>query len=229
MYRTNMNGMRRRVTRRRVAASSSGMGLLTEVLHLAVTKAGDEVVVHHAHRLHERIADGRPDEAEAALRQRVAHRVGLPRARREVAEGATAIVFGRPAHEAPEKHAERPVPCLELEERARVRYRRMHLLAVAHDAGVLEQLRDLLAIVAGHALRVEPVERLEEAGALVQDDAPREPGLEAIEHELREQVPVAPQGHAPLLVVIGEHQRVVATGPAALDHGAATASVTRDG
>src|SRR2546422_6175268 len=110
MYRTNMNGMRRRVTRRMVAASSSGMGSLTQVLHLAVTEAGDEVVVHHAHRLHERIADGRSDEAEAALRQGVAHRVGFTGARREVAEGAAAILFGSPAHEAPEKHAERPVP-----------------------------------------------------------------------------------------------------------------------
>src|SRR5882762_6921439 len=224
-----MNGMRRRVTRRRVAASRSAMGSGTEVLHLTVTEAGDEVVVHHAHGLHERIADGRPDEAEAALRQGVAHRIGFTGTRREVAQGAAAILFGSPAHEAPEKHAERPVPCLELEERTRVRYRRMHLLAVAHDAGVLEELRDLLAIVAGHALRVEPVEGFEKAGALVQDDAPGEPGLEAIEHELREQTPVVAQRHAPLLVVIGEHQGIVAARPAALDHGAATGKVTWDG
>src|SRR6266540_934161 len=132
-----MNGMRRRVTRRRVAASSAGRGSLTATLHLAVTETGDEVVVHHAHRLHERVADGGPHETEAALRQRIAHRVGFTGARREVAEGAAAILFRSAAREAPEKHAERPVPRLELEERARVRYRRVHLLAVAHDAGVL--------------------------------------------------------------------------------------------
>src|SRR5882762_8934618 len=142
-----MNGMRRRVTRRRVSASSSPMGSLTEVLHLAVTEAADEVVVHHAHGLHERITDGRPDEAEVALRQGVAHRVGFTGARREVTQGAAPILFGSPAHKTPEKHAERRVPNLEVEERARVRDRRMHLLAVAHDAGVLEELRDLLAIV----------------------------------------------------------------------------------
>src|SRR6267142_4588974 len=151
-----MNGMRRRVTRRRVAASRPGIGSLTAVLQLAVAEAGDEVVIHHAHRLHEGIADGRPDEAEATRRQGVAHRVGFTGARREVAERAAVILFGSPAHEAPEKRAERPVRCRELEERAGVRYRRMHLLAVAHDAGVLEELRDLLAIVAGHPLRVEP-------------------------------------------------------------------------
>src|SRR6266404_8206801 len=167
-----MNGMRRRVTRRRVAASSSGTASLTEALHLAVTEAGNEVVVRHAHRLHERIADGRPDEAEVALCQGVAHRVGFTGARREVAERAAAILFGSPAHEAPEERAERPVLCRELEERTGVRYRGMDLLAVAHDAGVLEELRDLPAIIAGYPLRVEPVERLEEAGALVQDDAP---------------------------------------------------------
>src|SRR3989475_9735423 len=157
MYRTNMNGMRRRVTRRMVAASSSGTGSLTQVLHLAVTEAGDEVVVHHAHRLHERIADGRSDEAEAALRQGVAHRVGFTGARREVAEGAAAILFGSPAHEAPEKHAERPVLCRELEERTGVRYRGMDLLAVRHDAGVLEEPPGVPAIIAGCPRRVETV------------------------------------------------------------------------
>src|SRR2546427_17021 len=73
---------------------------------------------------------------------------------------------------------------LELEERARVRHRRRHLLTVADDTGIPEQLRDLAAIVACHALGVEAVEHLEKAGPLVQDHAPRQPGLEAVEHEL---------------------------------------------
>src|SRR2546425_8206242 len=73
-----MNGMRRRVTRRSVAASSSGRGSPTEALHLAVTEAGDEVVVHHADGLHEGVADGRSHEAEVSLGECRAHRVRLP-------------------------------------------------------------------------------------------------------------------------------------------------------
>src|SRR2546427_6609630 len=74
-----MNGMRRRVTRRSVAAWSSALGSLTEALHLAVTEAGDEGVVHHPHSLHEGVTDGRPDKAEATLDERRAHRVRLTR------------------------------------------------------------------------------------------------------------------------------------------------------
>src|SRR5438034_2122262 len=214
-----MNRMRRRVTRRSVAAWSSGLGSLTEALHLAVTEAGDEVVVHHPHSLHEGITDGRPDKAEATLDERRAHRIRLTRPGGEIPQRASTVLLRRPTHEAPEKVAERAVAFLEVEECPGVADRGTHFLAIADDPRILQQLRDLLAIVAGYALGVEPVERLEETGALVQDDAPGEPGLEAIEHELREQVLVAVERYAPLLVVIREHQRVVAARPAAPDDG----------
>src|SRR5206468_11447010 len=89
-------------------------------------------------------------------------------------------------------------------------------------------LHDALPI-AGHPLRVEPVERREEARALVQDDAPGEAGLEAVEHELCEQIAVAAQRDAPFRVVVSEHQRVVVARPAAPDHGEATANVMCEG
>src|SRR4051812_48495071 len=38
------------------------------------------MIVHHAHGLHERIADGRADEGEAATPEVLAHRVALRRA-----------------------------------------------------------------------------------------------------------------------------------------------------
>src|SRR5216117_683681 len=214
-----MNGMRRRVTRRSVAAWSSALGSRTEALHLAVTEAGDEVVVHHPHSLHEGITDGRPDKAEATLDERRAHRVRLTRPGGEIPQRASTVLLRRPTHEAPEKVAERAVAFLEVEEGPGVADRGIHFLAIADDPRILQKLRDLLAIVAGDTLGVEPVERLEETGALVQDDAPGEPGLEAIEHELGEQVLVAVERHTPLLVVIREHQRVVAARPAAPDDG----------
>src|SRR6266496_4726902 len=151
--------------------------------------------------------------------ERRAHRVRLARAGGEIPQRAPTVLLRLPPHEAPEKVAERAVAFLEVEECPGVADRGIHFLTVADDPRILQKLRDLLAIVAGHPLGVEPVERLEETGALVQDDAPGEPGLEAIEHELREHVPVAVERYAPLLVVIREHQRVVAARPAAPDHG----------
>src|SRR5216684_931253 len=48
---------------------------------LSVSVAGHNVSVHHAGGLHESIADGRADEAEAAFAQIFAHGVGLGRFR----------------------------------------------------------------------------------------------------------------------------------------------------
>src|SRR5204863_2440573 len=219
-------GARRAAARRRASARAAPASMrrakarsLTEALHLAVTEAGDEVVVHHPHSLHEGITDGRPDKAEATLDERRAHRIRLTRPGGEIPQRASTVLLRRPTHEAPEKVAERAVAFLEVEEGPGVADRGIHFLAIADDPRILQKLRDLLAIVAGYTLGVEPVERLEETGALVQDDPPGEPGLEAIEHELREQVPVAVERYAPLLVVIREHQRVVTARPAAPDHG----------
>src|SRR5690242_14510884 len=187
-------------------------------LQLAMTKARHEVIVHHADRLHEGIADGGSDESKPALHEAFAHRVRLPAAGGEVAQGAAAILLGHATDEAPEKGTELAFFLLELKERARVADGRHHLLAIPDDARILQELPDLTAVVAGHAIRVEPVERLEKARAFVEDHAPREPGLEAIQDELREEVAIVVERHAPLFVVVGEHQRVVVAGPAALDH-----------
>jgi hypothetical protein len=48
-----------------------------EPLNLSISKTADEVVVHHADRLHVRIHDGRTDEAESALLEILAERVGF--------------------------------------------------------------------------------------------------------------------------------------------------------
>src|SRR5690348_1637594 len=73
-----------------VSASSCGSSVsrptptLPEPGDLAVAKAADDVVVHHADRLHVRVDDGRADEAKPTLAQVRAERVRLLRARRDV-------------------------------------------------------------------------------------------------------------------------------------------------
>src|SRR5205807_6477628 len=136
---------------------------------------------------HERVADGRPDEVEPAGDQRLAHAVRLPRAGRELAQRAARVLLRDSAHEAPEEFVERAFLFLELEERPCVRYRGFHLLPVAHDARILQELLDAAAVVTRHALRIESVEYLEEMRSLVQDRGPGEPRLEPVEHELGEQ------------------------------------------
>ena len=56
---------------------------------LRVAEAADRVVVHEPGRLHEGVADGRPDEAEAAPLQLLAHRLRERRLGREARRGSS--------------------------------------------------------------------------------------------------------------------------------------------
>ena len=77
------------------------------------------MVIDHADRLHEGVADGRADKAEAARFQVLAQRVGLRRARRDVL--ALALVLQRlAADEGPNIPVERAEFLLYREERAGV-------------------------------------------------------------------------------------------------------------
>src|SRR5438270_11173513 len=195
------------LARRGPPARTGSHGRLSSVprliLHLAVAEARDEMVVHHADGLHERVADGWPHEAEPALDQGLAHGVGFARARGQLAQTAAPVLLGYASHEGPEKPSERSIALRELEKGPCVGHRGRDLLAVADDARVLEQLADFLAVVARHALRVEAIEHLEKARPLVENHAPREAGLKAVEHEFGEQLPIAVQRDTPLLAGVG--------------------------
>ena len=61
------------------------------------------MVVDHPHRLHERIADGRADEAEVATLELAAHRIALRRGDGNVAEAARAVADDRDRRELPQE------------------------------------------------------------------------------------------------------------------------------
>src|SRR6185437_8245573 len=91
----------------------------------ARAEARRRMIVHHPGRLHERIADGRTDELEAAPAKLAAHRL----ARRERLAVAGAAQRLR-ADEAPGELVEAAELFLHLEERARIRDHRLDLRAV---------------------------------------------------------------------------------------------------
>ena len=174
-----------------------------------VAVAGHEMIVDHADRLHEGIDDGRPDELEAARRKLLRHRLRQRRLRRHLLGGAEAVDL-RPAVEKSHSSSEKPGPFSMISSQARADSdRAFDLHAVAHDAGVLHQLLDLLRRVARDLLRLEIVEGAAEIVALAQDRDPRQPGLEAVEHQLLEERAVVVFRHAPFVVVIGDVERVV--------------------
>ncbi len=103
-------------------------------------------------------------------------------------------------------------------ERGGVSDRRVYLGPVSDDPGIGEESGSIGLAVAGDDLGVEAAEGSSEGLSLSQDRGPRQTGLEALQGEPLEELAVAGRRHAPLGVVIGEHQRVgavVAAGPPA--------------
>jgi hypothetical protein len=88
------------------------------------------------------------------------------------------------------------------------------LPAVSDDPGVVEQQLDIRFGHRCDGLEVEVVEPLTERGPFAQDRDPRQARLESLEADLFEDLPLAVQWDAPLLVVISLVLRVGA-GPCA--------------
>jgi hypothetical protein len=118
------------------------------------------------------------------------------------------------AHERPQVAIERAELALHLEGASGVVDRGADLLAIADDGDlrVAEQPLDLGVAESGHNLDVEVGERLAIGLATMQNGRPAQPGLGAFEREQLKQLAVVVLRHAPLVVVVGLHERV-AHGP----------------
>src|SRR2546427_4455546 len=178
-----------------------------EPLALAAPEAADEVVIHHPGGLHERVADRRAHEGEAARLEVAAQRVREIGHRRHLPRLSPAVLDRPPVHVAPEPGIERALGALDLEERARVAHGRGDLAAVAHDALVAQQRAEAGAAEPRDALGVEPGEGAAIGLALGEDRRPGEPRLRALEDEELEEPAVGGAGGAPLAVVIADHRR----------------------
>src|SRR5438094_10601114 len=100
--------------------------------HFTPAKAVDDVVVDEPRRLHERVADRRPDEAEAALLQVLAHRLRLSGRSRDIGELLPPIHQRLAVDEAPQVVAQ----ALEFEYAPGVVDRGLDLQAVPNDARI---------------------------------------------------------------------------------------------
>ena len=170
------------------------------------------MIVHHARRLHERVADSRPDEAHAAIAQRPTHRVGPGGFRGNILRRDRLVDDRGAIHKRPEIDAKRAVLLDDRQRRLRVADCGRDLGAVAHDrsfawrrrGGLPEKALDVALRHARHALDGEAVERLSIGVALSQDGRPVEPRLSALEREKLEERPIVACLDPPLLVVVGD-------------------------
>src|SRR5215471_6861228 len=87
----------------------------SEARHLRIAEARREVIVHQPRRLHEGVADGRPDEGEAASLEIAAQGLRDDGLRGHLSRPAPAILERATLHEAPQVDGETPMLALHLE------------------------------------------------------------------------------------------------------------------
>src|SRR6266849_4036517 len=142
----------------RSSAFISGPLLITVavyVRHLAMPETTGQVVVHHPHRLHEGITDGRPYKLEASPYEFFAHSVRFGSARGNLFGSRPSIHDRRAPHKAPYECIEASEFLLDRPEGLGVLNRSRDFEPVSHDPRVGQPPRNLLRIAARHLAGIE--------------------------------------------------------------------------
>ena len=143
--------------------------------------ARDEVVVHHAACLHERIADRRTDKLESTFQQVLAQRIALDASRGKLLERPTAVHDGFAADETPKVVVEAAELRLHREKCAGIGNRGQDLKPVAHNTLILKQGANLPVLVLGNFAGIEIIKRQPITISLGQDDRPTQACLRSFQ------------------------------------------------
>lgn len=157
--------------------------ILTAVRQLRVAVAVPSVIHDHARGLHQRVANGRPDEGETGFFQAFAHFHGGRRHSRDFAAVLEMIDHRRATDERPEKRHR----VLQRQPGLGIAPGRVELEAVADDARIEHQLVDFGIAHLRHALNIKTKHHLTIMLAFAQHGDPGKPGLEPFEQKQLEQ------------------------------------------
>ncbi len=157
--------------------------ILTAVDQLRVAVAITGVIHDHARGLHQRVANGRPDEGEAGFFQAFAHLDGDRRNGRHFAAILEMIDHRRATDEGPEK----PYRVLQRQPGLGIAPGGVELQAIADDARIEHQLVDFGIAHLRHALHIKAEHHLTITLAFAQHRDPGKPGLEPFEQKQLEQ------------------------------------------
>lgn len=157
--------------------------ILTGVRQLRVAVAIAGVIHDHARGLHQRVANGRPDEGETGFFQAFAHFHGGRRHGRHFAAILEMIDHRRATDERPEKFHR----VLQRQPGLGIAPGRVELEAVADDARIEHQLVDFGIAHLRHALDIKTEHHLTIMLAFAQHGDPGKAGLEPFEQKQLEQ------------------------------------------
>src|SRR5262249_25338810 len=102
----------------------------------SISEAADEVIVDHSNCLHMCVDDSGTHEAESAVFQVLAERIGFGRGGRNLLHHFPAVDSGLSADKAPRKRIKTSELLLDCEKRPRVAYGRLDFLPVADDSWI---------------------------------------------------------------------------------------------
>ena len=137
-----------------------------------ISEAIDKVIVYHSDCLHVCINNCRTHEAESALFQIFAERIGFGGGRGNLLHQLPAVHFGLSPHKTPSERIKTPELFLNGEKCPRVAHSGLDFLTVANDSWIEQQLLNALLRIPCHFVEIELAESAAIAFALVQDDRP---------------------------------------------------------
>src|SRR3970282_1345888 len=164
-----------------------------------MSKAGNDMIINHANRLHVCIADCRADELELPFPQSLAHHLRLRRVGGELLQVPPSILYRLTADEPPDEGVETAKLLLDSQKRLCILDGRHNLQLVADDPNVRQQGLYLSRIVTRYFLRIKPVEGCPVVLPLLEHSQPRESSLRSLEDEKLEESSIVVLGNPPLL------------------------------
>lgn len=136
---------------------------------LFVSKALDNMIVHHPHGLHESVANGRAHKCEPSADKIFAHRIGFSRTGGDLFELFPAIYLWFAAHETPDISIETPKLLLDDEKGFGVFDGGVDLKPVTNDPWIRQQFLDFSFVIAGDQIHIKVIESAAIALPLLQN------------------------------------------------------------
>ena len=145
------------------------------------------MIVDHAGRLHQRVADRCADKLESTPRQIAAHRVRFRRPRGYLSHRPPAILLRLAADKTPKITVEASQFFPKREKCFRILDRCRDFQPIPDDAGVAKQPLHIARAIARYLFRAKSVERLTIVLPFLENGGPTQPRLRAFEDEKLEE------------------------------------------
>ena len=169
------------------------------------------MIIHHADRLHERIADGRADKFETALEQVFTHGIGFFGRHRNVLHWFNFVIHLLPADKLPNIGIKRAEFFLNLQKLFSILDCRGNFEAIADNASISKKPFNIFRSIMSNNFCVKSTECFAVIFTFIKDCLPRESCLGTFQNKKFEKCIVIMRRHAPFFVMVFYHELITPT------------------